>query len=103
MSAIGPHHAACANLRPDCLVCSSAWVGQVMPGETGPQGLPNAPWASWMGRAASATILRLAVFVYDELHTMLGAAAPDQILARGQGWSSIVSGDTSKRLTFGKN
>ena len=27
---------------------------------------------------------------------MLDAAPPDQILARGQGWSSIVSGDASK-------
>jgi ABC-type cobalamin transport system ATPase subunit len=27
---------------------------------------------------------------------MLDAVAPDQILARGQGWSSIVSGDTSQ-------
>ena len=30
------------------------------------------------------------------LQNMLDAAAPDQILARGQGWSSIVSGDASK-------
>jgi hypothetical protein len=27
---------------------------------------------------------------------MLDAVARDQILARGQGWSSIVGGDTSK-------
>ena len=35
-------------------------------------------------------------YVYDELQNMFDAVAPDQIIARGMGWSSIVSGDTSK-------
>ena len=53
-------------------------------------------------RTASESTLRLVASVYEELQNMLVAAAPDQILARGQVWSSIVSGDASKGLTFGK-
>ena len=64
-----------------------------MPGETGSQDLPEDLWNSWKGRAASASILRWVVSVYDALRSMLGAAAPDQIFTRGQGWSSIMSGD----------
>jgi len=65
-------------------------------GESSSQGLPRKEWNNWKGRTASESTLRLVASVYDELQNMLDAAAPDQILARGQGWSSIVSGDTSK-------
>ena len=71
-------------------------VGQVMPGECSSQGLPRREWNNWKGRTASESTLRLVASVYDELQNMLDAVAPDQILARGQGWSSIVSRDISK-------
>ena len=65
-----------------------------MPGESSSQGLPRREWNNWKGRTASESTLRLVA--YAELQDMLDAVAPDQILARGQGWSSIVSGDASK-------
>ena len=68
----------------------------VLPGESGSQGLPKREWNNWKGRIASESTLSLVASVYDELENMLDAAAPHQILAHGQGWSSIVSGDVSK-------
>ena len=53
-------------------------------------------WNNWKGHIASKSTLSLVASVYDELENMLDAAAPHQILAHGQGWSSIVSRDTSK-------
>ena len=96
INAVGHQRVVCACFLPDCLVCSGACVGQVMPGESSSQGLPRREWNNWKGRAASDSTLRLVAYVYAELQNMLDAAAPDQMLARGQGWSSIVSGDTSR-------
>ena len=96
INAVGPQHSVCACFLPDCLACSSARAGQVLPGESGSQGLPKREWNNWKGRIASESTLSLVASVYDELENMLDAAPPDQILARGQGWSSIVSGDASK-------
>ena len=71
--------------------------------ESSSQGLPRREWNNWEGRTASESTLRFVASVYDELQNMLDAAAPDQILARGQDWSTIVSGDASKGSRFGQS
>ena len=96
IDAAGPQHVICACFLPSCLECSGAGIGQAVPGKSGSQGLPKRQWNNWKGRAASESMLRFVASVYDELQDMLNTAAPDQILAHGQGWSSIVSGDASK-------
>ena len=60
------------------------------------QALPKRQWNNWKGRTASDSTLRLVASVHDELQTMLGASVEEQILSRGQGWSSVSSGDASK-------
>ena len=100
INAVGPQPVVCTCFLPDCLVCSGACAGQVMPGESSAQGLPRREWNNWKGRTASESSLRLVASVCNELQNMLGATAPDQILACGQGWSSIVSGDTSEGSRF---
>ena len=66
------------------------------PRATSSQALPKRQWNNWKGRSASESTLRLVASVHDELQTMLGASVEEQILSRGQGWSSISSGDASK-------
>ena len=69
INAVGPQHSVCACFLPDCLVCSSARAGQVLPGESGSQGLPKREWNNWKGRIASESTLSLVASVYDELET----------------------------------
>ena len=76
INAVGPQHSVCACFLPDCLACSSARAGQVLPGESGSQGLPKREWNNWKGRIASESTLSLVASVYDELENMLDAAPP---------------------------
>ena len=84
-------HVACACFLPTCTACSGG--GTVPPSS---QALLKRQWNNWKGRAASDSTLRLVASVHDELQTMLGASVEEQILSRGQGWSSVSSGDASK-------
>ncbi len=84
----------CTCLLPTCPACSGA--GTVVLGPTSSQALPKRKWNNWKGRTASESARRLVASVHDELQDMLDTAAPEQILTRGRGWSSISSGDVSK-------
>jgi hypothetical protein len=49
-------------------------------------------WNSWKGRTALETTLRLVASVHDGMPMMLDAPGAEQILDRGQGWSSLPGG-----------
>ena len=77
VNAVGPQHAICACLPPDCLVCSGACAGQVMPGESGSQGFPRRERNYLKGRTTSESTLRLVASVYDELQIGCSCPRPD--------------------------
>jgi hypothetical protein len=47
-------------------------------------------------QTALETTLRLVASVHDDMQMILDAPGAEQILGRGQGWSSLPSGDSSK-------
>jgi hypothetical protein len=84
----------CSCFLPDCMTCSR--TGGEVSGATSSRALPKREWNTWKGRTALATTLRLVASVHDEMQMMLDAPSAEQILGRGQGWSSLPSGDSSK-------
>ena len=84
----------CSCFLPDCMTCSR--TGREVSGATSSRALPKREWNTWKGRAALETTLRLVASVHDEMQMMLDAPGAEQILGRGQGWSSLPSGDSSK-------
>jgi len=76
------------------MTCSR--IGREVSGATSSRALPKREWNNWKGRTAPEATLRLVASVHDEMQMMLDAPSAEQILGRGQGWSSLPSGDSSK-------